>query len=79
MEPTVSAVALADERKLWKTHPLREGQWCAELSKDDLFWKDCPAISSHLFIKANIGSVGLTDSGICPGMALRIYRSATIT
>lgn len=46
MEATVNALSLANERNLWKPHPSREEQWCAELSKEDIFWGDCPVLSS---------------------------------
>ena len=62
MEPTVNAVALADERQLWKPHPSREGQLCAELSREELFWKDCPVLSSGVLSRWTNKKTGEEES-----------------
>lgn len=58
MEIVTSSTALADERGLWKPHPTRENQTCAELSGPDLFWNDCPVLQSGVLSRWNNKKTG---------------------
>lgn len=53
MNATQSAIAMADNRKLWEPHPSREGQQIAEFKAEDggLFWKECPVLSSGVLVR----------------------------
>lgn len=53
MEVTQAAIAMADNRGLWKAHPTRESQKIAEFTagKGGLFWKECPVLESGVLVR----------------------------
>ncbi len=53
MHATQAAIAMADNRGLWKAHPTRDKQQIAEFSSDDggLFWKECPVLTTGVLAR----------------------------
>ncbi len=53
MHATQAAIAMADNRGLWKEHPTRERQKIAEFTSKDggLFWKDCPVLTTGVLAR----------------------------
>lgn len=53
MDATVTAVAIADNRKLWIPHPTRKKQWIFDVKSKDgsLYWKECAAIKSGVCVR----------------------------
>jgi hypothetical protein len=45
MEVTQAALRYADQHNLWKEHPTRAAQECAEIPVPHLFWAECPVLS----------------------------------
>ena len=53
MQATQAAIAMADNRGLWKVHPTREKQMIAEFTAEDggLFWKECPVLTTGVLAR----------------------------
>ena len=54
MDVTQAAISFADNRKLWKAHPTREGQLIADIPTPDLFWKECPVLAYGVLARWNM-------------------------
>lgn len=55
MDVTQASIVWADNHKKWKTHPnpnrAKEGQFMAEISLPELFWKECPVLQSAALVR----------------------------
>jgi hypothetical protein len=57
MAVTQAAISYADNRKLWKCHPTRDGQMIAEVPPPHLFWEDCTVLA-HGVLSRWVGKDG---------------------
>jgi hypothetical protein len=51
MELTQAAIAQADHRQGWQSHPTRAQQQAYEITRSDLYWKECEYFQSGVLVR----------------------------